>query len=355
VKLDNSSLFVNTGRKPLSAMQRRKKNTRNYIFGVIVLTVIAVLCIFVGLILHVWLNYDATSSDPENPAVVSEVKNEESAETKEPAKEEKSKVTEEKKEDEAKKEEKTEKEKTEKKKTSKSKYKTSGEETEYSRAVQEAFSDFKGTYAYGYVMLNDNSSYIDNVDKIKNSAATSAFLTEYICAKIYTGEFDYSTSVGDYTGEQLINNLITNGSYDAAKTLINYFTPAKINAYLQEKGYENTHFGGEGEDSYTTVEDVAKLMSKFANNTTFFPYSDLYNRMKKSNVRNKIRAGLPEGTSAPNISIVTEGEMIDAAVVYTPNGNYIFVCMANDYKDDGTAANTAMAEGAASMYNLINK
>lgn len=332
MRFDNSSLFVNTGRKPLSAMQRRKKNNRNNIFFVICLTVIAVLCIFVGLIVHVWLNYNESSSAPEKPAVVDEVK----------------------KEKEVKKEVKEEKKKTEKKET-KVKYKSSGKESNYSKEIQKAFDELDATYAYGYILSNDNSMYINNVDKIKSTAAVSAFLTEYICAKIYTGEFDYTTYVSGYTGEQLIHNLTVNGSYDAAQLLISHFTPAKLNAYMQANGYENTYFGAEGEDTYTTVEDIMALMSKLSEKSGIFPYSDLYSRMKRSSVTNKIRAQLPEGASAANISATTDGETFDAAVVYSPNGNYIFVSIANEYSDDGTAANTAFAKGAASVYNLINK
>ena len=345
MRFNNSSLFVNTGRKPLSAMQRRKKNNRNNIFLGVCLAIIAVLCIFVGLIAHVWLNYDEEPAKEAKPAVTAEENNKKVKEAEEAKKAAEKKAKEEKK--------KAEEEK--KAKEEKNKYQSLGEESDYSKAVKKAFSDVDGMYAYGYVLLNDGSRYINNVAKINNSAAMSAFLVEYICAKIYTGEFDYDTYVSGYSGEQLINNLIVNGSYAASKILIGHFTPSRLNSYMAANGYPNTYFGGEGEASYTTVEDVAALVSKVADKSGLFPYSDLYKRMRSSKVTNKIRAELPSGVSAANISSVTDGEMFDAAYIYSPNGNYIFVSMANGYSDDGTKANTAMAKGALAVCELLNK
>lgn len=349
MRFDNNSLFVNTGRKPLSAMQRRKKNNRNNIFLGVCLAVIAVLCIFVGLIVHVWLNYDEEPAEPVKPAVT-EAAEQEKAKKAEAAK----KAAEKKAAEEAKK-----KEEEKKAKESKNKYQSFGEESDYSRAVEKAFSALDGTYAYGYVMLNDGSRYINNTARISNSTALSAFLVEYICAKIYTGEFDYDTYVSGYSGEQLIDSLIKNGSVESANILISYFTPAKLNSYMSSNGYANTYFGGAIADgsgsSYTTVEDVAALISKIADKSRLFPYSDLYGRMKNSRVTGRIRAQLPSGATAANISAAADGEMFDAAMVYSPNGNYIFVSMANGYSDDGTAANTAIANGAAAVYNLLNK
>ena len=58
MKLDSSTLFVNTGRKPLPAMQKKKKNNKNTVALVVCIAIIAVLCVFVGLIVHVWFNYN---------------------------------------------------------------------------------------------------------------------------------------------------------------------------------------------------------------------------------------------------------------------------------------------------------
>lgn len=345
MRFNNSSLFVNTGRKPLSAMQRRKKNNRNNIFLGVCLGVIAVLCIFVGLIARVWVNYDEAPKEPVNPPVTVEEKESKPKEDEAAKKEAEQKALEEK--------QKSEEEK--KKKGTQKKYKSFGEESTYSKALKKVFSGFDGEYAYGYFLSTDGSRYINNVEKINNSSAMSAFLVEYICAKIYTGEFDYDTYVAGFSGEQLINNLTRNGSYEAAQHLIAHFTPAKLNSYMASNGYHNTYFGGDGEASYTTVEDVMALVSKIADKSGVFPYSDLYKRMKNSNVKNKIRAELPSGVSCANISSATDGEMFDAGYVYTPNGNYIFVSMANGYTDDGTKANTAIAKGALAICELINK
>ena len=43
MRFDNSSLFVNTGRKPLSAMQKRKRKTRNSIVVAVFVSIIALI------------------------------------------------------------------------------------------------------------------------------------------------------------------------------------------------------------------------------------------------------------------------------------------------------------------------
>lgn len=341
MRFDNSSLFVNTGRKPLSAMQRRKKNNKNNIFMAFFLGVIVVLCIFVGLIVHVWLNYSEDIDEPVN-VVINE------QEEKNHEEEENAEITAQKQaEEEAKKKAELEEKKN---------YKTSGKKTVYSKNIDAAYKKLDGTYSYGYILLNDNKKYICNTEKVTNSTAVSAFLVDYMCAKIYTGEFDYSTNVSGYRGEQLMDNLIRNGSVEAANLLISHFTPERLNSYMSANGYENTYFGGAIGDgsgtSYTTTSDLLALMKKMYEKSSVFPYSDMYNRMKNSNVKSRARAHLPQGTLVANLSAMAVGEMFDAAVVYMPNDAYIFVSMANGYSDDGTISNTAMADGASVIYEL---
>ncbi len=381
MRFDNSSLFVNTGRKPLPAMQKKKKS-RSTIFIGVCIAIISVLCVFVGLIVRVWINYDKTErTDTEPKTVVSQTASEQndgkaeneakvSAEKKDTAGKKATDKSADKKSDSKTDSKKTTAKKTKtkktatKKKTAKktakktiSKYTSSGTASVYSEAADKCFENLGGTYAYGITMLGNGYSYINNVDKLTNSSALSAFLVEYICAKIYTGEFDYDHNVGGYTGNQLIEMLTTGGSVEAANLLIGRFTPAKINAYMQSQGYTSTHFGnaiGDGSgESCTTIADLSALMQKLVRKNTVFPYSDLYGRMKRSKVNTRIRAALPQGTTVANISSSVNGECFDAGVVYTPSGNFIFIAAVNGYTDDGTAANTAIAGAAKALYDSL--
>ena len=58
MKFNSSTLFVNTGRKPLPGMQKKKKPNKNNIALAFCIVIITVLCVFVGLIAHVWMSYD---------------------------------------------------------------------------------------------------------------------------------------------------------------------------------------------------------------------------------------------------------------------------------------------------------
>ncbi len=370
MRFNSSSLFVNTGRKPLSTMQKRKNN-KNNIFLAVCVVIIAVLCIFVGLIVRVWVNYDGNDEKPEikTTAVVHEKK----TETKESAEKPKTnKDTDTKKAKSTAKKEKTTEKKSSTKKTSDKKtstkksstkkvtpkYPVEGTENAYSKAVDKHFEKLSGTYAYGIYLMDGSYKYVKNTDKISNSAALGAFLTEYICAKIYTGEFDYDTNVAGQSGNSLIDKLIREGSVDAANTLINYFTPEKLNAYMSSKGYSSTYFGGAVSDgnpngSYTSINDVITLMQNFYNKSKLFPYSDLYKRMRQCRVSTRTRNLLPYETAVANVSLSNSNEMFDAAIIHAPNGNYMFVAFANGYSDDGSAANTAMAGGAKALFDAL--
>ncbi len=334
MKLDSSTLFVNTGRKPLPAMQKRKKNNKNTIALAVCVAIIAVLCVFVGLIVRVWYNYNEEVKPKEPAPVVETVKEKEPKPKAEPKKE------------------------TPKKAETKpnKKYTSMGTPSDISDAADKAFESVGGTYAYGLVTLNDEYTYINNTDRINNSAALAAFLMEYASDAIYLGKFDYSTDVMGHAGRDLMTSAFSHGSVEAANLLIDHFGVDKLNAYFEAEGYANTRFGGtvgSGNECYTTAEDLIKLMKKMYNNTTFFPYSDMYNKMRVNSVDDKIAKDLPPGTSVVNISFQNAGETFDAAIVYTSSGNYMLVTMVSDTEDKISDANAAIASAASGIYSVM--
>ncbi len=323
MKLDSSTLFVNTGRKPLPAMQKKKKSSKNTVALVVCIAIIAVLCVFVGLIVHVWFNYNEETVK-EQP--VQKITTE--------AEKEKPKTTVEKP----------------KKEEEKSPNKTMGEKTDISSAAEKAFKSVGGTYSFGIATLTDGYTYINNTEKIENTAVMGAFLLEYASNAIYMGSFDYSTNVSGQFGRDLMTRAFSGGHLEAAKLMIDYFGAERLNSYFASKGYENTHFDiGSDNIGYTTAEDLIKLMRKMYDNTSFFPYSDMYSKMKTSSVDDKIAANLPEGTYLANIGFDAEGEVFDAAIVYTQSGNFIFVSMAQGSDDVLSDAKSAMANAASAI------
>ena len=58
---------------------------------------------------------------------------------------------------------------------------------------------------------------------------------------------------------------------------------------------------------------------------------------------------LPEGASGVNITFTTEKETVDAAIIYTPSGNFIFVAMAEGDPNGISAAHKAMASSASKV------
>lgn len=335
MKLDSSTLFVNTGRKPLPAMQKKKKTSKNTVALVVCIAIIAVLCVFVGLIVHVWYNYNEEVAPSKPEIEVTETKKQETA----PAKTETNTEAQEKK---------PEKEET--------KIKTANPTTDnanvLSKAVSKFFTELDGEYAFGIMDIGADYTYIDNTEKVSNSAALGAFLMDYASNGIYLGTFDYTTNVSGHAGRDLMTRAFSQGDVEAANLLIEHFGVDRLNSYMQEKGYENTVFGGtigSGSESSTTVADLVKLMQKMYNNTTFFPYSDMYKKMKASTVDSGIAAGLSDGASLANIGFSSEGEVFDAGIITSYGRSYIFVAMSQGDKEHIAASLGAVSKGVGAI------
>ncbi len=332
MKLESSTLFVNTGRKPLPGMQKKKKNNKNNIVLGVCVAIILVLCIFVGLIVHIWASYDDTKTT-DTTTVNSEIPKKEKPAPKKPAP----------------------KPADSEKKTTNN-YSSSGKETDAAKAVKKEFASIDADYAFAIYELSGDEVYIMNTGKIENSAALAPYLAEYVSRAIYLGTFDYTTIVGEYQGSYLMDRAFGEGSVDAANLLIQHFGTDKLNAYFADQGYANTYFGGTiGSDSgsYTTAEDLAKLMKKLYDKSGVFPYSDMYKKMRSNNQTHKIRNSLPSGVSCANMSFTFGEESVDAAVVYTDKGNFVFVSMAEGNESQLDAAHKAMATSAKKICESI--
>lgn len=337
MKLDSSTLFVNTGRKPLPAMQKKKKNNKNTIALMVCIAIIAVLCVFVGLIMHAWFNYNENVKPAEPPknSVVEDVE----PPKKEPVNEEKPVQDEP--------EEKKPEPKPEKKQVS-----AMGEVTDLSKAASKPFKSLEEEYSYGIADLSQGYIYIENTDKIYNEMAINAYLLDYVSNAIYLGTFDYDTPVGDYSGSYLMTRAFTDRSTEAADILINHFGTAKINAYLASKGYTGTQLSDTEGESYTTSEDLIRLMDKMYKNTNFFPYSDMYKKMRNSSLDTAIKANLPRGCSSVNIAYTSEDQLFEAGIIYTPKGSLAFVCSADSTED---SIKTAISQSVAAMCEVVSE
>ena len=150
--------------------------------------------------------------------------------------------------------------------------------------------------------------------------------------------------------------LFAEGSIESANLLIEYFGADNLNAYFASKGYKDTFFGGtigNTAESYTSTADVIKLIKKMYDNANFFPYSDMYQKMLSNSTDDKIAKLIPQGTNIANISFATEEEVFDAAVVYTPEGAFVFTAMANEFYDSPEKSYAAISAAAKGIYGLI--
>lgn len=124
---------------------------------------------------------------------------------------------------------------------------------------------------------------------------------------------------------------------------------AKVNDFITRYGFTNTQqvngiadpslWVSDGRVNMTSPADCGRLLemiynSELASHFYSFRFETLLN---KQEVNYKIPAGLPEGVHISHKTGEVDDTENDAAIIYTPYGDYIFCIMSNDLTDTDAA------------------
>lgn len=230
----------------------------------------------------------------------------------------------------------------------------------YDKLFKAAFESYSGSLSYEFHMYGDDKRCSAGGGKQKSASLIKLFIMEYAFSLVQNGKISLDDTVGGSKLSSLIESMITVSDNNATNILIDKFTMDKINSYIKSQGYTDTVLqrkmldtaaAARGEENYTSASDVMKFLDRLYAGKESYPMSEMLSVMKRQKVSTKLRRNMPSGIEmASKTGELTDTEN-DAAIVFTPKGDYAVVCMAeggNTY-----AAKEAMGPLCRKIYGLV--
>ena len=213
------------------------------------------------------------------------------------------------------------------------------------RTLNEMVSGYSGTWSI-YVKDLGHHEYI----LINNVQHFSASLIKLYCAAAAYDLMDQGKLEDSDKIESLMYQMVSVSDNDAFNLMVmncgetyNHVAGRQvIQEYIDSEGYEDTTItsilvptkykapSSPGRNM-TTVKDCGLLLERIYKRQCVSPEaSDAFlDLLLKQNHVNKIPAGLPEGTKCANKTGDTDEVQHDAAIVYSPGGDYIIAVMSS--------------------------
>ena len=225
----------------------------------------------------------------------------------------------------------------------------------------------EGKYSVSVMNLDANEKITINNERVKSNGLIKLFIMATAYNEVKAGKLDESSIISDV--ERMIqtdsnaaaNNLLTtigdientDGTRDDQDIVKGV---DKVNEYCRNNSYRNTKLEGKIEDggndqTYTTVEDVMKLLNKIFKNTCVnSTYSEkMLDILQHSSITDMIPSTLTDA-SVGNKTGEQSGIIQDSAIISTENANYIIVISAKDITNTENAKN--IIREIANMINL---
>lgn len=167
-------------------------------------------------------------------------------------------------------------------------------------------------------------------------------------------------SINDLRGR--LKPMIEESDNDAANSLIKTLYMGDINSYISSNGYKNTklkrNFGESGLENIISAQDVGKFLENvYRGKIVNSDYSNvLLGYLKNQRTRVKIPAGL----GCQNCSASKSGELPDkgvandAAIVYSPAGDYIIVVLSEVGSSNYNIAEGNVRDISKIVYDYFN-
>lgn len=191
----------------------------------------------------------------------------------------------------------------------------------------------------------------------EHSMESASLIKLYIAGAIYE-QLDARTLTEDDTMDTALTNMIVVSDNESSNVLVRYLCDesgdfqsglAKVNDFIQRNGFTNTEqvngiadpslWVSDGRVNMTSAADCGRILEmiynrELASHFYSFRFEVLLN---KQEVNYKIPAALPQGTHISHKTGEVDDTENDAAIIYTPMGDYIFCIMSTDLTDTGSA------------------
>lgn len=191
----------------------------------------------------------------------------------------------------------------------------------------------------------------------EHNMESASLIKLYIAGAIYE-QIEAETIVPDDTMNNALNDMIVYSDNESSNVLVRYLCDesgdfqtglAVVNDFIQRHGFTNTVqvngiadpslWVSDGRVNETSTADCGRLLEmiydrELVSHFASFRFEVLLNRQE---VNYKIPAALPEGTHISHKTGEVDDTENDAAIIYTPLGDYIFCIMSTDLTDTGAA------------------
>lgn len=224
--------------------------------------------------------------------------------------------------------------------------------------IKESVQGIGGTVNYAFCDYTTGYTLIKDDGKTKAASVIKLFIMEYVYSLIEKGEIKETDTVGSSSIKTLVENMITVSDNNSTNILIDRFGMENINAYIQNRGYENTSLerkmldtnaSKSGHENYTSAKDVVKFLNSLYNNRETFPQNRMLEIMKNQKISTKLRRDMPADVKIASKTGELSDTENDVAIVFTPKGDYAIVFITQNAPS--SQIKNAMAKCNRKMYD----
>lgn len=221
---------------------------------------------------------------------------------------------------------------------------------------QEELEDRLGIYQGDWSVYIKDLSSGETMEINEHSMESASLIKLYIAGAIYEA-IENETVTEDSTLTNALNDMIVYSDNESSNVLVRYLAQdedfqtglAKVNDFAERYGFSSTVqvngiadpslWVSDGRVNETSAADCGRLLEMIYNRELVSHFSSFRFEvlLNKQEVNYKIPAGLPEGTHISHKTGEVEDTENDAAIVYTPMGDYIFCILSTNLLDTGTA------------------
>lgn len=239
---------------------------------------------------------------------------------------------------------------------------------ELKQEITRSISKSQGNWSVYVKDLSSDEYLVINDSPMRAASVIKLFVMEAIYRQIETGSLEQTQTV---TG--LLNSMITVSSNEATNELVrrlgggsDFKGAVMLNTYVNLQGYVNTHLGGALQPSSTpsylyggnttmSAREAGELLEKIyrGENVSKRASQEMLQFLLRQQRKNKIPSVLPSGVKSANKTGENNLAQNDAAIVYSPGGDYIITVFCNNFRSSAAAINE-IKEISSITYNYFN-
>lgn len=223
------------------------------------------------------------------------------------------------------------------------------------KEIKDRLESFQGDWSVYLKNLSTGKTMEINEHAMESASLIKLYIAGTIYEKIESGEL-----TPDDILYSALNDMIVYSDNESSNVLVRYLYDGDagetfqdglevVNDFISRHGFSNTCqvngiadpslWVSDGRINETSAADCGRLLEMIYNGelVSHFASFRFETLLNKQEVNYKIPAALPEGTHISHKTGEVDDTENDAAIIYTPYGDYIFCIMSTNLTDTGTA------------------